>query len=182
MRKPLHIWEWVIKVRIFFEEKEGIYFLGIKNKVWEEDCFLKAWKSTRKVTRIILDGLSKIVAWAFQREYPRRHGGTSTEEDKKRKERDQRKKIKLDGGEKEGLGQKRRRKEVGEKKNLSLPKKKKNSCSPVFWGFWRQLKVEQLECRLPGIFSEILLVLLTFYSSLFSGCFREFILAVWCGR
>ena len=37
--------------------------------------------------------------------------------------------------------------------------------------FLRQLKIEQLESKLLGMFSDILLLLLTFYFFLFSGCF-----------
>ena len=44
----------------------------------------------------------------------------------------------------------------------------------------RQLKAEQLECRLPGMFPEIFVLLLTFYTSSFFGCFWAFILTVWC--
>ena len=87
-------------------------------------------------------------------------------------------------GEKESFFKERRKKRSGRKEEffIAFVRRKITCVHRSFKGFADKLNAEQLECRLPGMFFEILLLLLTFYSSLFSGYFQEFILVVWCGR
>ena len=83
-------------------------------------------------------------------------------------------------GEKESFFKERRKKRSGRKEEffIAFIRRKITRVHQSFEGFEDKLKAEQLECRLPGMFFEILLLLLTFYSSLFCSCFQEFILVV----